>query len=437
MNRRGPSGKFVYSVIRKRAPLFALAFAVLFTVIAVVQYLFVQRGVYSSAQDQLKQWADQIVVEIGYKDKWDLTAYRQSASVQAPSAFVFASDGTIIETKGFIPGLVGKVKLFDHSIFQGPTTVTAPETGETWREFGVKVAGGFVALGILNFRDITAPDELLKSTAQKFGSTIEQALKVRTSQTSSEVDFAIVDDSGNLVFAAEGLPLKTSPAAVAELANSHRPVRLNEKAYLLFARNITDPHGNAVGTVIVPKDVTAEEAIIHRHIAFNAATTVVAWLVALLVVVSYLAVDDWRSRPQPMSLEEALKTGESQTVEFKGGQPDVPLKQAIAAFANTNSGTIFIGVDNTPKVVGAKCNTPHERDQELLRIQKLTRAIKPSVYVSVDFLEHQGMTVTRIFVPRSQQAIHFVDDEIYVRDQATSTKATPEQVERIMRKFYR
>jgi hypothetical protein len=41
-----PKG-FVYRVIRKRAPLFATIFAVLFTIIAVAQYAFVRRGIWS------------------------------------------------------------------------------------------------------------------------------------------------------------------------------------------------------------------------------------------------------------------------------------------------------------------------------------------------------------------------------------------------------
>jgi len=433
----GLSARFIYRVIRKRAPLFAVVFALLFTIIAVAQYLFVRHGVYKSAQHQSRQWADQVADEIGYKGKWDLSAYRQSADVRAPSTLVFTSDGIVIETKGFIPGLIGQVRLLDNSVFDGPKTVNVADTGETWRQLAVKLAGGFVVLGILNFRDINAPDDLLKNTARKFGSTIEEALKVRTGQTSAEVDYAIIDNSGKLLFAAEGLPLKVNPDSVAGLANSRGLIRRGDKLYLLFSRSIVDSRGNAAGTIVIPRDVSGEERVIRQQIVFNALTASVSWLAALLVVVLYLAVEDWQHRPQPASLEEALKDGESQSIEFKGGHADVPLQRVIAAFANTNSGTIFLGVDDSGAVVGIDGDSPKKKDEALQRIRNITtQAIKPAISVSVDFILHQGRTLMRIFVPRGEQPLYFVEHEIYVREQSASMKATPEQVERILAKFY-
>ena len=64
---------------------------------------------------------------------------------------------------------------------------------------------------------------------------------------------------------------------------------------------------------------------ICQHIAFNAIATVISWLTALVVVIVFLAVEDWRHRPQAVLLENALKNGESQSVEFKEGHADVPL----------------------------------------------------------------------------------------------------------------
>src|SRR5260370_5790675 len=100
------SARFIYRAIRKRGPMFAVSFALLFTGLAVAQYLFVRHGVYNSAQQQLLQWADQVAAEIGYEDKWNLQAYRQSSDVRAPNTLVFTSDGILIETTGFIPRLI-------------------------------------------------------------------------------------------------------------------------------------------------------------------------------------------------------------------------------------------------------------------------------------------------------------------------------------------
>jgi predicted HTH transcriptional regulator len=110
---------------------------------------------------------------------------------------------------------------------------------------------------------------------------------------------------------------------------------------------------------------------------------------------------------------------------------------AIAAFANTNSGTIFLGVDNDCQVVGIDCDSPTRKDEELKRLRQITaEKIKPAISATADFITYQGKVVLRIFVPRSEQLLCFVDHEIYVRDQSASMKATPEQVERIVAKFY-
>jgi predicted HTH transcriptional regulator len=54
----------------------------------------------------------------------------------------------------------------------------------------------------------------------------------------------------------------------------------------------------------------------------------------------------------------------------------------------------------------------------------------------VDFIVHEGKTVLRIFVPRGEQPLYFLDHEIYVREQSTSMRATPAQVENILITFY-
>jgi hypothetical protein len=433
----GFSVKFIYRVIRNRAPMFAVVFALLFTFIAVAQFLFVRHGVYKSAELQLQQWADQVDAEIAYKDKWDLMAHRQSDDVKAPRVFVFTSDGTVVETTGFIPGLIGRAKLLDDSIFTEPKTIKVAETGETWREFAIKVKGGIVALGIWNPQDVNAPDELLKSAAHEFGSTIEDAVKVHTRQISAQVDYAIIDDSGNLLNEVDWFPLKVEPGSISELAKSRGLIQRGGKSYLLVSKSILGSRGDGVGTIIIPKEVTGEEHVIRQHIVFNAIATLASWLAVLVVVVVFLAVEDWRHRPQAVSLEDALKNGESQSVEFKEGHADVPLQRAIAAFANTNSGTIFLGVNNNAEVVGIDCNIAKKKYEELLRIRNITtQAIKPAISVHVDFIVHQGKPVARIFVPRGEQPLYFLNHEIYVREQTASMKATPEQVEGILTKFY-
>jgi len=43
-------------------------------------------------------------------------------------------------------------------------------------------------------------------------------------------------------------------------------------------------------------------------------------------------------------VREALRSGENQSIEFKHGVVEHQLMRAVTAFANSNSGTIFIGL---------------------------------------------------------------------------------------------
>ena len=53
-----------------------------------------------------------------------------------------------------------------------------------------------------------------------------------------------------------------------------------------------------------------------------------------------------------MSIEEIIKTGESDTVEFKTSF-NKEVIEAIVAFANTNGGSVYVGIKDNGKVVGA------------------------------------------------------------------------------------
>jgi predicted HTH transcriptional regulator len=73
---------------------------------------------------------------------------------------------------------------------------------------------------------------------------------------------------------------------------------------------------------------------------------------------NYFALTGMRST----TLEEAKRTGEGQRVEFKRGLSEDETKagnveneilKSITAFANTNDGVIFIGVDDAGHLKGA------------------------------------------------------------------------------------
>lgn len=103
----------------------------------------------------------------------------------------------------------------------------------------------------------------------------------------------------------------------------------------------------------------------------------------------------------------------------------------ICAFANTNGGTLFIGLDSDPKraVVGVK-NAP----QAIRQIeQEISKRINPALRCSVDSQTTSGKTVLRVLVPRGDDAPYAVDDnKIYIRSEAETGLAVRDEIVRLV-----
>jgi predicted HTH transcriptional regulator len=141
----------------------------------------------------------------------------------------------------------------------------------------------------------------------------------------------------------------------------------------------------------------------------------------------------------PHTVGEALKLGEGASVEFKRSISfDSPgsveqILRTVVAFANSGDGTIFVGVEDDGKIRGIKLDTAQEKDRLSQRIHQVVRhRIKPSPLIQVDFVDVRGILVCRIFVPRGEEPLYFLDGVIYVRDGPTDIKAQPEIVKRLL-----
>jgi hypothetical protein len=132
------------------------------------------------------------------------------------------------------------------------------------------------------------------------------------------------------------------------------------------------------------------------------------------------------------SVSDALKSGEGQKVEFKRGLIDDDILKSITAFANTNDGTIFIGIDDEGRINGINVRTPKEKDNFRSKIFNLIRnKITPYLLVDIDFEEIRGYAVAKIFVPRGEELFYFLEGVIYVRDGGSDRKGQPEIVKKI------
>jgi schlafen family protein len=142
------------------------------------------------------------------------------------------------------------------------------------------------------------------------------------------------------------------------------------------------------------------------------------------------------------SYADALQLGEGLTVEFKRSisfdvQNSVDrVLETIAAFANTAGGTIFIGIEDNGKVHGLRLEGAKVRDALNERIhQSVRNRVRPSPVIRIAFLEAEGQTVCRIFVPRGEQPLHGLDGLIYVRDGPSDIKAPPERIVKLVEEY--
>ncbi len=116
----------------------------------------------------------------------------------------------------------------------------------------------------------------------------------------------------------------------------------------------------------------------------------------------------------------------------KGGHLRAILRDVVA-FANTNGGTIWVGVGSKPKsrIVGV------ERLEEASRIllAEISRAVTPPIEVDVDIVKSRGVNVLRVTVPKGENppyALHGV--EIYVRQEAETSRALRDEVVQLVQR---
>lgn len=99
----------------------------------------------------------------------------------------------------------------------------------------------------------------------------------------------------------------------------------------------------------------------------------------------------------------------------------------VCAFANTNGGTLYIGVSADPKEPPRGIDDP---EQAIARLEaELSKRITPPLEVSIDVHETQGKKVLRVLVPRGEDPPYAVDDsKIYVRGEGETALAVRDEI---------
>ncbi len=105
--------------------------------------------------------------------------------------------------------------------------------------------------------------------------------------------------------------------------------------------------------------------------------------------------------------------------------------QDVCAMANTNGGTIYIGLSDDPEeeIIGVR--EPKKAIEYLY--SSISKHLSPDPEANIDSLISQGKTVVRITVPPGRDIPYAINDNrIYVRDEAESTQAVRDEIVRLV-----
>ena len=99
----------------------------------------------------------------------------------------------------------------------------------------------------------------------------------------------------------------------------------------------------------------------------------------------------------------------------------------ICAFANTNGGTIYVGVSDNPKLPVDGVSKANEAVGTLKN--EVEKKITPPLDIEIDQHVSQGKQVLQISVPVGSDPPYVIDDsKIYVRDEADSNQAVRDEI---------
>jgi hypothetical protein len=431
-----PFVAFLNTPLGRKLRLAALIFALLFTASAVAQYLFIRTRIQKTSQAEFQAWTEELRHEVNYTTNWNLKKFRQ-ADWTAPGCYVFSTNGLVLDIEGFVAGLVYHVTLPEGLAYGAPTNITSG-VGETWRILAKKLRGGVAILGT---PQPTAPpnaDALLQENATQFGTSIEEAARIRARDIDRNVDYAVVDDSGVLRSAIGGIPLRTTPPRGQSASNPTFHLLSGGKDYAVYCPPVLDAAGNIVGLMAIPRDATLERQTLRSAVRFNTLLALVSWLAVGALTVAYFVRSEGARRAHLLTLAEALQQQESDTLEFKSSvRWDYNLRRVnrdleevivktVVAFLNTSGGLLVIGVGDDKSIQGLQPDydslSKKSRDGLQLHLQQIiSQKIGVDRYqsnTSVEFHEVQGQDVCLVRVKPAPRPVILKDQNapaLYVR----------------------
>lgn len=115
-----------------------------------------------------------------------------------------------------------------------------------------------------------------------------------------------------------------------------------------------------------------------------------------------------------------------ESISIRGGRLYAVVAD-ISAFANTNGGTLFLGLNADPSKEIAGISKP---TQAITQLEKeISNRISPPLHCTIDTHKTGGKTILRVLVPRGDDPPYVVDDyKIYVRAEAETSQAVRDEI---------
>jgi hypothetical protein len=394
----------------------AVVFGLFFVVFGMVENAYLERRSREEIQLGLRAMADEMAAFIKVDPSWDLDALRHYP-FQAQSFAVCTNSGLILEIAGDGAVLIPTVSIPPQAFAELPVTIRS-EIGEEWRILLRKVKRGYVLVGTRLPSELSEPDALLARQLLKLGDNLETSNAKGRRETETYVDFAVVAEGGQLLGAEGGLPLRTDPRVLESLDNPDVVHRFEKRRLIVESRRIADTGGRVRAFVLLPGDVSATERMLRDQKTF------VFWsLFALWAASEIFFVIRFRARYRWPSIEEALRQGEGERIEFKGGfkfdegKTQRDYLKSVAGFLNASGGTLFVGVDDSGRVCGIEKDLDRfegSRDRlEQALLSSLSSALGRDAVslVELKFEESGGSLVCRFNVRRAKELVFVQDRE--------------------------
>jgi predicted HTH transcriptional regulator len=128
-------------------------------------------------------------------------------------------------------------------------------------------------------------------------------------------------------------------------------------------------------------------------------------------------------------LQALIAQGEGQQLEFKRSLAELETAVCtLAAFANTEGGTVLFGVRQSGEIVGVEAS---QTSKEQL-VNKATASTDPVLYPSVEFVKVNGRTVIVVTVAESENKPHLAGGRAYKRVGTATVQLRRDEYERLL-----